>query len=89
MYSTIKTFPYCALPVPCFLRAGLVGLLVRHRSTILGIHYFSGMKEDSVLTAVMGYLIDQLGFCLSSTIAGSALVAVTLTCSVFLLGNQD
>ena len=60
-----------------------------HRSTILGIYYFSGLEGGGVLTPAMGYLIDQLGFYSSFTIAGSALAAVTLTCSVFLLDSPD
>jgi len=60
----------------------------RHHSTILGIYYFSGMEGGGVLTPLMGSLIDQFGFYPSFTIAGSALVAVTLTCSVFLRGSR-
>lgn len=61
----------------------------RHRSSILGIYYFGAMEGGGVLTPVMGYLIDHLGFYLSFTIAGAALVAVTLVCSVFLWGSRD
>ena len=61
----------------------------RYRSTILGIYFFSGMEGGGILTPAMGYLIDQLGFYHSFTIAGSTLVVVTLTCSVFLLGSRD
>lgn len=61
----------------------------RHRSTIFGIYYFSGMEAGAVLAPVMGSLIDQLGFYSSFTIASAAVVAVTLTCSVFLWGSRD
>ena len=61
----------------------------RHRSTIFGIYYFSGMEAGAILAPVMGFLIDQLGFYSSFTIASAALVAVTLTCSVFLWGSRD
>jgi len=61
----------------------------RNRSTILGIYYFSAMEGGGVLSPGMGYLIDHFGFYLSFTIAGAALVAVTLVCSIFLWGNQD
>ncbi len=62
---------------------------LRHRSTILGIYYFSAMEGSGVLTPVMGYLIDHFGFYLSFTMAGAALLAVTLACSIFLWGNRD
>ena len=58
----------------------------RNRSTILGIFFFGNQEGAGVLTPVMGYLIDQLGFYLSFTIAGAALVIVTLVCSIWLWG---
>ncbi len=61
----------------------------RRRSTIFGIYYFSGMEAGAVLAPVMGSLIDRLGFYSSFTIASAAVVAVTLTCSVFLWGSRD
>ncbi|MBA7627099.1 Multidrug resistance protein MdtG [subsurface metagenome] len=61
----------------------------RHRSTILGIYYFSAMEGGGILTPVMGYLIDQFGFYPSFTIAGAALLAVTLVCSIWLWGSRD
>ena len=61
----------------------------RNRSTILGIYYFSGMEGGGVLTPVMGYLIDHLGFYASFTIAATSLVVVTLVCSIWLWGSRD
>ena len=61
----------------------------RHRSSILGIYYFGGMEGGGLLTPVVGYLIDRFGFYLSFTIAGAALVAVTLVCSIWLWGSRD
>ncbi len=61
----------------------------RYRSTILGIYYFAGIEGGGILTPVMGSLIDHFSFYLSFTIAGVALVAVTLTCSMFLWGSRD
>ena len=61
----------------------------RNRSMILGIYYFGSMEGAGVLTPVMGYLIDQLGFYSSFTIAGAALIAVTLACSIWLWGSRD
>ncbi len=61
----------------------------RNRSTILGIYYFSGIEGGGALTPLMGYLIDQLGFYPSFTIASAALVVVTLVCSIWLWGSHD
>ncbi|GAH79950.1 unnamed protein product, partial [marine sediment metagenome] len=61
----------------------------RHRSMIYGIYYSAGMEGGAVLTPVMGYFIDRFGFYSSFTIAGIAVVAVTLICSVFLWGRRD
>ncbi len=61
----------------------------RHRSTILGIYYFSSMEGGGVLTLVMGSFIDQFGFYSSFTIVSVAIVAVTLICSLFLRGGKD
>ena len=55
-----------------------------NRSTILGIYFFSSMEGGGLLTPVMGYLIDQLGFYPSFTIAGAALLTMTLVCSIWL-----
>ena len=60
-----------------------------HRSTILGLYYSARIEGGGVLTPVMGYLIDRLGFQTSFTIAGAAVVAVTLVCSVWLWGSRD
>ena len=40
-----------------------------HRSTILGIYYFSAQEGGGVLTPVVGYLIDTYGFQSSFNIA--------------------
>jgi len=61
----------------------------RRRSTMLSIYYFGGMEGGALLTPVMGYLIDQLGFYLSFTITGATLAAVTLVCSIWLWASQD
>jgi MFS family permease len=61
----------------------------RNRSTILGIYYFSAMEGGGVLTPVMGYLIDNLGFFLSFTMAGASLIVVTSVCSIWLWGSRD
>ena len=58
----------------------------RNRSAVLGIYFFSGLEGGGVLTPVVGYLIDNLGFYYSFTIAGAAVVLVTLICAILLKG---
>jgi FSR family fosmidomycin resistance protein-like MFS transporter len=57
------------------------------RSTVLGIYFFTGMEGGGVLTPVLGYAIDHLGFRMAFTIAGGAVFVVTLICS-FLLSER-
>ncbi len=61
----------------------------RHRSTILGIYYFSSMEAGGLFTPLMGSLIDRFGFYSSFTATAVALVVITLACSVFLWGSRD
>jgi len=61
----------------------------RHRSSILGIYYFSAIGGTGVLTPVIGYLIDHFGFYLTFTFTGAVLVTVTLVCSIFLWRSRD
>lgn len=61
----------------------------RRRSMVYGIYYFAGMEAGGILTPVMGSFIDRFGFYSSFTIAGIAVVAMTLICSVFLWGRRD
>jgi len=61
----------------------------RHRSSILGIYYFSAIGGTGVLTPVIGYLIDHFGFYLTFTLTGAVLVTVTLVCSIFLWRSRD
>jgi MFS family permease len=55
------------------------------RSTILGIYYFAGTEGGGVLTPLLGYAIDHLGFRMAFTIAGGITLLVTLACSFWLL----
>ena len=61
----------------------------RHRSTALGFYFFGNMEGSGVLTPVLGYLIDKLGFHPSFIIAGIALIALTLACSLFLWVSRE
>ncbi|MFH0914033.1 MAG: MFS transporter [Chloroflexota bacterium] len=56
----------------------------RNRSPILGIYYFTGQEVGAVLTPAMGYLIDRFDFNTAFTVAGAALLVVTLACSLWL-----
>jgi len=58
---------------------------VERRSTMLGIYYFAGMEGGGVLTPVMGYLIDRMGFAGAFQAAAGAVLVVTLICSLRLL----
>ncbi len=58
------------------------------RSTILGIYFFTGMEGGGILTPVLGYAIDRLGFPTAFTIAGGAVLTVTLICA-FLLWEKS
>ncbi len=51
------------------------------RSTILGVYFFTGMEGGGILTPVLGYAIDRLGFPTAFTIAGCAVFMVTLICA--------
>jgi MFS family permease len=59
------------------------------RSTILGIYFFTGMEGGGILTPVLGYAIDHLGFQTAFTIAGGAVCAVTLICAFLLWEKRD
>ena len=56
----------------------------RRRSAVLGIYFFAGMEGGGILTPVMGYLIDHLGFFVSYTLSASIIILTTLICGVLL-----
>ncbi len=58
------------------------------RSAVLGIYFFSSMEGGGVLTPLLGYLIDNLGFYYSFSIAALLLLATTFICSIFLWGER-
>jgi len=60
-----------------------------HRSTILGIYYFTNMEMGAVLAPVMGHMIDSYGFYTSFSAAAGLTLAITLTCSTFLWGSRN
>ncbi len=56
----------------------------KHRSTVLGFYFFGNMEGTGVLTPVLGYLIDQLGFLTSFTISSAAIMVALVVCSSIL-----
>jgi MFS family permease len=61
----------------------------RNRSTILGIYYFGSRGGPGVVTPIMGYIIDRVGFHTSFSIVGATMVVLTIGCSIFLWGSRD
>jgi MFS transporter, NNP family, nitrate/nitrite transporter len=57
------------------------------RSAVLGIYFFSSMEGGGVLTPVLGYVIEHLGFFAAYTITASIIILTTLICG-FLLRNE-
>ncbi len=57
------------------------------RSAILGIYFFSSMEGGGILTPVMGYMIDHLGFFASYSLAASIIILTTLICGFLLRGE--
>jgi predicted MFS family arabinose efflux permease len=60
-----------------------------NRSSILGIYYFGNSEASALLTPVFGYLIDRFGFYTTFSIGGAAVLAVTLICSIWLVGKRN
>jgi MFS family permease len=61
----------------------------KRRSSVLGIYYFGSMESGGVLTPVMGYMVDHLGFRHSFMIAAGSAVLVTLICSFWLRDKRN
>jgi MFS family permease len=61
----------------------------RNRSMVLGVYMFGSMEGGGVLTPVMGYMIDHLGFYASYTVAGVFIIGFTLICWMLLRGSKD
>ncbi|MBI2869138.1 MAG: MFS transporter [Chloroflexi bacterium] len=50
----------------------------RYRSTALGIYFFANMEGGGVLTPIMGFMIDRIGFQGSFAVAAGALTTVVV-----------
>ena len=61
---------------------------LRHRSTVLGIYYFSSMEGGGVLTPIMGFFIDRYGMQAGFTAAGVTLFLLTMICLIVLHKTQ-
>ena len=61
----------------------------KRRSTILGIYFFSGTGAGSILTPLVGYIIDSTGFSTCFTAASISIVVVALICWYFLRDSRD
>lgn len=60
------------------------------RSTILGIYFFSGMEGGGILTPILGYMIDHLGFPAAFSLLGAAASVLTVICGFWLgEGRED
>ncbi len=61
----------------------------RHRTTVLGIYFFSGMEGSAILTPILGASIDARGFNRSFTTVGIAFAVVAMLCAVGLLATRS
>jgi len=57
------------------------------RSAVLGIYFFSSMEGGGLLTPVMGYMIDHLGFFASYSLAALVIILTTLIGGILLRGE--
>jgi MFS family permease len=60
-----------------------------NRASILGIYYFGNSEASALLTPVIGYFIDHFGFYTTFSIGGAAVLAVTIICSIWLVGKRN
>lgn len=57
----------------------------RHRSTVLGIYFFSGMEGSAILTPLLGAGIDRYGFEAGFSAMAAVLGGIALVCAAVLL----
>lgn len=60
-----------------------------NRSTVLGFYYFGTRGGPGLVTPLLGFLTDKYGFINTFTMAGAAVVAVTLISVPFLWGKRN
>ncbi len=61
----------------------------RHRSTVLGFYFFGNMEGTGVLTPLLGYSIDHLGFNMSFTISSLAILVTLTVCGTILWMSRE
>ena len=61
----------------------------KHRSTVLGFYFFGNMEGTGVLTPLLGYGIDHLGFTTSFTIGSAAILGILIICGSILWLNRE
>ena len=61
----------------------------KRRSTVLGIYFFGNMEGAGILTPILGYLIDHLGFHTTFMYSSAAIMATLIVCaSILWLGRR-
>ena len=61
----------------------------KRRSTVLGIYFFGNMEGTGILTPILCYLIDHLGFHTTFMYSSAAIMATLVVCSAILwLGRR-
>lgn len=58
------------------------------RATILGFYFFAGAEVAGLLTPLVGYLIDQIGFYNTISIISGSLAVIVVACALFMLKNR-
>ncbi len=61
----------------------------KHRSTVLGFYFFGNMEGTGVMTPLLGYGIDHLGFITSFTISSAAILGILIICGSILWLNRE
>ena len=62
----------------------------KNRSTVLGVYFFAGMEGSGIITPILGYLIDRVGFRTAYAGLGAALTLVILCgCTLLFLLSRD
>jgi len=61
----------------------------KRRSTVLGFYFFGNQQGAGLLTPLLGYIIDQLGFNYCYTISAVAVLIVTLVCYILLRSSHN
>jgi MFS family permease len=56
----------------------------KRRSTVLGFYFFGNMEGTGILTPVLGYLIDHLGFHTTFMYSSAAIMTTLIVCSSIL-----